>query len=144
MRYPRHELQSARPLRRSALYDRLKAKGAQFGSRMGWERANYFAPPGIAPARGCFGPPDWLPHMLAEQRAAREAAVIFDQSSFSKFMLQGADALAVLQRICANQIDVDIGRTVYTAMLNDRGGFESDVTVMRLASSRFMIISGTA
>ena len=144
MRYPRHELQSARPLRRSALYDRLKAKGAQFGTRMGWERANYFAPLGTPPVRGSFATPDWLAHMLREQQAAREAAVIFDQSSFSKFLLQGKDALAVLQRLCANQIDVGVGRTVYTAMLNERGGFESDVTVMRLAAQRFMIISGTA
>lgn len=143
MRYPRQEMQSARPLRRSALYDRLKAKGAQFGSRMGWERANYFAPPGSAPVRATFGMPDWLPHLLAEQRAAREAAVVFDQSSFSKFLVQGADALALLQRICANEIDVETGRVVYTAMLNKRGGFESDVTVMRLAANRFMIISGT-
>ncbi|HVJ44122.1 MAG TPA: FAD-dependent oxidoreductase [Dongiaceae bacterium] len=144
LRYPRQELQSARPLRRSALYDRLKAKGAQFGSRMGWERANYFAPPGSLAAQPTFGMPDWLAHVLAEQRAAREAAVVFDQSSFSKFLVQGVDALAVLQRICANEIDVDIGRVVYTAMLNSRGGFESDVTVLRLAADRFMVISGTA
>ncbi|HVJ32810.1 MAG TPA: FAD-dependent oxidoreductase [Terriglobia bacterium] len=143
MRYPRQELQSARPLRRSALYDRLKAKGAQFGSRMGWERANYFAPPGTVPARATFGMPDWLPHLLAEQRAARATAVVFDQSSFSKFLVQGADAVALLQRICANEIDVEAGRVIYTAMLNRRGGFESDVTVMRLAANRFMIISGT-
>lgn len=144
MRYPRHELQSARPLRRSALYDRLKAKGAHFGSRMGWERANYFAPADAPSPAGTFAAPDWLPFMLQEQQAAREAAVIFDQSSFSKFMLQGKDALNVLQRICANEIDVEIGRIVYTAMLNERGGFESDVTVMRLAAERFMIVSGTA
>jgi 4-methylaminobutanoate oxidase (formaldehyde-forming) len=144
MRYPRHELQSGRPLRRSALYDRLKTKGARFGSRMGWERANYFAPADAPSPAGTFAAPDWLPFMLREQQAAREAAVIFDQSSFSKFQLQGKDALNVLQRICANQIDVEIGRVVYTAMLNERGGFESDVTVMRLASERFMIVSGTA
>ncbi len=144
MRYPRHELQSARPLRRSALYDRLKAKGAQFGSRMGWERANYFAPAHTPTARDRFDTPDWLPQMLVEQQAAREKAVIFDQSSFAKFLLQGPDALPVLQRLCANEIDVEIGRTVYTALLNERGGFESDLTVMRLASHKFMIISGTA
>jgi len=144
MRYPRHELQSARPLRRSALYDRLKAKGAQFGSRMGWERANYFAPPDTPASRPGFGKPDWLPRMLAEQQAAREAAVVFDQTSFAKFLVQGKDALPALQYLCANQIDVPVGRSVYTPMLNHRGGFESDVTVMRLGANRFMVISGTA
>jgi 4-methylaminobutanoate oxidase (formaldehyde-forming) len=144
MRYPRHELQSARPLRRTALYDRLKAKGARFGSRLGWERANYFAPLDAPQSQGRFEAPDWLEHMLVEQQAAREAAVLFDQSSFSKFLLKGRDALAVLQRLCANQIDVEIGRSVYTALLNERGGFESDLTVLRLATQQFMIISGTA
>jgi 4-methylaminobutanoate oxidase (formaldehyde-forming) len=144
MRYPRHELQSARPLRRSALYDRLKAKGARFGSRMGWERANYFAPREAPASQASFGAPDWLPHMLVEQQAAREAAVIFDQTSFAKFMLQGKDALTVLQRLCANEIDVEVGRAVYTALLNERGGFESDLTIIRLAPQRFMIVTGTA
>ncbi|TXH37333.1 MAG: FAD-dependent oxidoreductase [Rhodospirillaceae bacterium] len=144
MRYPRQELQSARPLRRSPLYDRLQAKGARFGSRMGWERANYFAPGEAAPIRDTFGKPGWLPYMLAEQRAARETAAIFDQSSFSKFLLQGRDALAVLQKICANQMDVAVDRMVYTAMLNERGGFESDLTVIRLAPSSFLIVTGTA
>jgi 4-methylaminobutanoate oxidase (formaldehyde-forming) len=144
MRYPRQELQSARPLRRSPLYDRLAARGARFGSRMGWERANYFAPSDAPAPRDTFGKPDWLPHMLREQQAAREAAAIFDQSSFSKFLLQGRDALAVLQRICANQMDVAVDRMVYTAMLNDRGGFESDLTVIRLAPTSFLIITGTA
>ncbi len=144
MRYPRHELQSARPLRRSPLYDRLAAKGARFGSRMGWERANYFAPADAASIRDTFGTPGWLPHMLAEQKAAREAAAIFDQSSFSKFLLQGRDALLVLQKLCANQMDVPVDRMVYTAMLNERGGFESDLTVVRVAPTSFLIITGTA
>ncbi|MET1026183.1 MAG: FAD-dependent oxidoreductase [Dongiaceae bacterium] len=144
MRYPRQELQSARRQRRSPLYDRLAAKGARFGSRMGWERANYFAPPDAAPARDTFGRPDWLPYMLAEQRKAREAAAIFDQSSFSKFLLQGRDAFAVLQKLCANQIDIQTDRLVYTAMLNERGGFESDLTIIRLAQTSFLIITGTA
>ncbi|MDY0883921.1 FAD-dependent oxidoreductase [Dongia soli] len=144
MRYPRQELQSARPLRRSPLYDRLQARGARFGSRMGWERANYFAPLDAAPARDTFGKPDWLPYMLAEQRAAREAAAIFDQSSFSKFLLQGREALSVLQKVCANQMNVAVDRMVYTAMLNERGGFESDLTVIRVAPNSFLIITGTA
>src|SRR5262245_44598106 len=122
MRWPREELKTARPLRRSPLYDRLRAKGAVFGSKMGWERANYFLPPGADEPPYTFGIPGWLPYVLEEQRACREDVAVFDQTSFSKFMLKGRDALAVLQRLCANDIDVPIGAMVYTAMLNPRGG----------------------
>ena len=133
MRWPREELVTVRPLRRSPLYERLATRGAVFGSKMNWERANYFLPPGASPPPPTFGPPGWLPQVLAEQRACREDAVVFDQTSFSKFVLKGRDALAVLQRLCANEIDVAPGRIVYTAMLNARGGFESDLTVIRIA-----------
>jgi heterotetrameric sarcosine oxidase gamma subunit len=144
MRWPREELETVRPLRRSPLYDRLAAKGAVFGSKMSWERPNYFLPAG-APRPPCtLGVPGWLPHVLDEQRACREDVVVFDQTSFGKFVLKGRDALAVLQRLCANEIDVPIGRMVYTAMLNARGGFESDLTVIRIGPSEFFIITGSA
>jgi 4-methylaminobutanoate oxidase (formaldehyde-forming) len=144
MRWPRQELVSARPLRTSALYDRLAARGAEFGAKNGWERANYFRPEGASvPAFG-LGTPGWLPWMQAEMRATREAVAMYDQSSFSKLLLQGRDALAVLQRLCANEMDVPVDRMVYTAVLNDRGGFESDLTVIRLATERFLIITGSA
>jgi len=143
MRWPRHELKTVRPLRRSPLYDRLAAKGARFGARMGWERANYFAP-GDVEISYSFGRPAWLPYCLEEQRATREHVAIFDQTSFAKLLLQGRDATAVLQRLCANDIDVALGRMVYTAMLNHRGGFESDLTVIRLAEASFLLITGTA
>jgi 4-methylaminobutanoate oxidase (formaldehyde-forming) len=142
MRWPRQELVTARPLRRSPLYDRLKAKGARFGNRFGWERVNYFAP-GAAEPTYTFGKPDWLPHVIEESWAARERVAVFDQTSFAKLLLQGRDALAVLQRLCANDMDVPIGRMVYTAMLNRRGGFESDVTVTRLGEAEFLIITGS-
>lgn len=144
MRWPRQELVSARPLRRSALYDRLATKGARFGARMGWERALYFAPPGEPDPTYTFDQPGWLKYLVAEQQAVRERAAIFDQTSFSKFLLQGRDALKVLQRLCANEIDVPAGRIVYTALLNQRGGFESDLTVIRLTETAFLIISGSA
>jgi 4-methylaminobutanoate oxidase (formaldehyde-forming) len=79
-----------------------------------------------------------------EQRATREDVVVFDQTSFAKFVLEGRDALALLQRLCANEIDVSVGRMVYTAMLNERGGFESDLTITRLAPGRFFILTGSA
>ncbi|HXP73379.1 MAG TPA: FAD-dependent oxidoreductase [Stellaceae bacterium] len=143
MRWPRYELKSVRPLRRSPLYDRLEAKGARFGARMGWERANYFAP-GAGEIPYSYGRPAWLPYCLDEQRAAREHVAIFDQTSFAKLLFQGRDALAVLQRLCANDLDVAAGRMVYTAMLNARAGFESDLTVIRVGDTAFLLITGTA
>ena len=143
MRWPREELQTVRPLRRSPLYDRLQAKGAVFGTKLNWERANYFLPPGASAAPYTLDTPQWLPYVLDEQRACREDVVVFDQTSFSKFVLKGRDALAVLQRLCANEIDVPIGRMVYTAMLNRRGGFESDLTITRLARDTFFILTGS-
>lgn len=144
MRWPRQELETARPLRTSPLYDRLAAKGAVFGAKNGWERVNYFRPAGAAPAVHGLGRPGWLDWVIAEQRATRDAVAIYDQTSFGKLLVQGRDALAVLQRLCANEIDVPLGKMVYTAMLNERGGFESDLTVMREKADRFLIITGSA
>ena len=144
MRWPRQELESARPLRTSPLYDLLAAKGAEFGSKNGWERANYFRRDGAPrPAFG-LGKPGWLPWVIEEMRATREAVALYDQTSFGKLLLQGRDALPLLQRLCANELDVDVGRMVYTAMLNERGGFESDLTVMRQGEQRFLVITGSA
>ncbi|MFZ2652326.1 MAG: FAD-dependent oxidoreductase [Burkholderiaceae bacterium] len=148
MRWPRQELETARQLRTSPLYDLLAAKGAEFGAKNGWERANYFkrSVNGDRPPRPAFslGTPGWLPWVQAEQRATREAVAIYDQTSFGKLLLQGRDALRVLQRLCANDVDVPVDRMVYTAILNRRGGFESDLTVLRLAIDRFLLITGSA
>ena len=144
MRWPRQELVTARPLRTSPLYDLLAARGAEFGSKNGWERANCFRPAGAAPARHGLGTPDWLPWMRSEMRATREAVALYDQTSFGKLLLQGPDALALLQRLCANDVDVAPGRMVYTGLLNRRGGFESDLTVMRQAADRFLLVTGSA
>jgi 4-methylaminobutanoate oxidase (formaldehyde-forming) len=148
MRWPRQELETARPLRTSPLHDLLLAKGATFGAKNGWERVSYFragdpvaASPPYPPT---LGKPAWLDDMVREQRATRHAVALYDQTSFGKLLLQGRDALAVLQRLCANEMDVAPGRMVYTPMLNERGGFESDVTVTRLAADRFLIVTGSA
>jgi len=145
MPWPNRELQSARPLRRSPLYDRLAAQHALFGSKMGWERPNFFAP-AKEDARidyswdrqNCF------PHVAAEHRATREAVTVSDLTSFSKFMLQGEDAESILQYLCANDVAVPPGTTVYTGLLNARGTYESDLTVARLSLDRFMLVTGTA
>ncbi len=148
MRWPRQELETARPLRTSPLYDTLHAKGAEFGSKNGWERVNYFRADGARAPAHTLGKPGWLPWMIAEQRATREAVALYDQSSFSKLQLQGHGALAVLQRLCANEIDIPVDKMVYTAMLNERGGFESDLTIIRQKpdrfGDRFLIVTGSA
>jgi 4-methylaminobutanoate oxidase (formaldehyde-forming) len=144
MRWPRQELETARPLRTSPLYDLLAQRGAEFGSKNGWERANYFKPGGSARPPYGLGTPGWLPWVRDEMRATRESVVLYDQTSFGKLLVQGRDALALLQRLCANEIDVAPGRMVYTAMPNRRGGFESDLTVMRQAVDRFLVVTGSA
>jgi 4-methylaminobutanoate oxidase (formaldehyde-forming) len=144
MRWPREELRTVRPLRRSPLYDRLAARGAVFGTKLNWERANYFLPAGAPLPPPTLGTPGWLPHVLDEQRACREGVVVFDQSSFAKYVVKGRDAAAVLGRLCANEVDVEPGRIVYTPMLNARGGFESDVTLARLSHDSFFVLTGSA
>ncbi|MGB3541097.1 MAG: FAD-dependent oxidoreductase [Mesorhizobium sp.] len=145
MPWPNRELDTARPLRRSPLYDRLAAKGACFGSKMGWERANWFGRPGETPQTDyAFGRQNWHDAVAREMKATREGVAIFDQTSFAKLLMQGRDACAVLNRICAANIDVPVGTSVYTGMLNERGGYESDLTVMRLAAQKFLIVTGSA
>jgi sarcosine dehydrogenase len=145
MPWPNRELESARPFRRSPLFDRLSAKGAVWGSKMGWERPNVFAPTG-AERRIDYGwdRQNWFPWHAAEQKAAREAVALFDLTSFAKILIQGADATSELQRLCANDIAVPVGQTVYTGLLNARGGYESDVTVARLETEAFLLVTGTA
>ena len=145
MPWPQREHESGRPFRRSPLYDRLKARGAWFGNKMGWERPNWFAGAGKTPdMQYGWGRGAWFDAVAAEHRATREAVSVVDETSFGKFMMQGRDAEKVLQRLCANDVAVPVGRTVYTALLNDRGTFESEVTIARLARDKFMIVTGSA
>jgi sarcosine dehydrogenase len=145
MPWPNRELMSARPLRRSPLYDRLDAQNALFGSKMGWERPNFFAPT-RADARIDYSweRQNWFPYAASEHKATREAVTVTDLTSFSKFMMEGADAERVLQRLCANDVAVPPGTTVYTGLLNARGTYESDLTIARLATDRFLLVTGTA
>jgi len=145
MPWPNRELDSARPFRRSALYDRLSAKNAVFGSKMGWERVNWFARDGEkAETVYSFGRQNWHDAVGEEHKAVREDVAVFDQSSFSKLMVQGRDACRELNRICAANIDVEVGKTVYTGLLNVRGGYESDLTVLRVKKQEFLLITGSA
>jgi glycine cleavage system T protein len=145
MHWPFRQAESARGVRKSALHDRLAAAGACFGEVCGFERANWFAPPGTAAAyEYSYGRQNWFEPSATEHRAVRERVGLFDQSSFAKFILRGRDAAAVLGRICANDIDVPVGKVIYTQWLNERGGIEADLTVTREAEDAYLIVTGCA
>ncbi len=142
MHWPFRQPATARGVRRSAVHGRLAARGAVFGVVAGWERANWFATAGVEPRYVyTYGRQNWFPCAGAEHRAVREAVGLFDQSSLAKFRVQGPDATAVLQRLCANDVDVAPGRIVYTQMLNARGGIECDLTVSRLTEDAYLIVT---
>ncbi|MDT4939333.1 MAG: hypothetical protein QOG80_3004 [Pseudonocardiales bacterium] len=142
---PNLEPEHGRDLRRSPLHDRLAAHGAWFGQKMGSERPYWFAGPGQRPSVVYgFGRQNWFENHRREHMAAREAVAVFDQSSFGKFTIAGPDACPLLQRLCGNDVDVEIGRVVYTGMFNERGTFESDLTIIRVAAEEFLAITGTA
>ncbi|GFG55263.1 FAD-dependent oxidoreductase [Mycolicibacterium agri] len=143
--WPNREMKTARPFRRSPVHHLLEAANANFGSRMGWERANFFAPAGVEPAiEYTWGKPNWLAWSAAEQINTRTAVTVFDQTSFSKYLMVGPDAEAALQWLCTADVGVDIDKAVYTGMLNERGTYESDVTVTRIGAEEFLIVSSAA
>ena len=142
--YPHEEYLSGRPKIVSPLYKKLKAKNACFGSKLGWERPNWFAAEGTEPADiYSMGRQNWFHHVGAEHKAVREVAGLFDQSSFAKFEIKGPDAEAALNYICANKIPQQIGRLVYTQLLNTRGSIECDLTIAKLGEDHFYIVTGT-
>jgi 4-methylaminobutanoate oxidase (formaldehyde-forming) len=142
--FPLEEYESGRPRIVSPLYERLKARRAVLGSKLGWERANWFAPEGME-ARDVysFGRGNWFDAVGAEHRATRERVAIFDQSSFAKFELRGKDAAEALSWVAANDVARPAGRLTYTQMLNSRGGIECDLTAARLADDLYYIVTGT-
>jgi heterotetrameric sarcosine oxidase gamma subunit len=143
--WPNRELETARPLRRSPIYHLLRDANACFGTKMGWERANFFAPRGEPPVIAySWGKQNWQPWSSAEQLAARQRVAVFDQTSFAKFLVAGPDAEAGLQWLCTNDVAVPPGRTVYTGMLGSRGTYESDLTVTRLSATEFLLVASAA
>ncbi|MCB4771349.1 FAD-dependent oxidoreductase [Ancylobacter sp. Lp-2] len=142
--WPHEEHASGRPLRRSPLYDRLKAQGAVFGEKLGWERPNWFAAQGEeARDRYTFGRPNWTGAVAREHQTARTGLGLIDQSSFAKFLLIGRDAEAALSAVSAADVAGPVGSVTYAPMLNLRGGIECDVTVARLSPTSYYIVSGT-
>jgi glycine cleavage system aminomethyltransferase T/glycine/D-amino acid oxidase-like deaminating enzyme len=143
--YPYRQMETSRDIRHSPLHEKLQAHNACFGEAAGWERPNWFAPEGVEPKyEYSFGRQNWFEYNAAEHKAAREKVVLFDQSSFSKYLVQGRDSCKVLQRISSANVDVEPGKMVYTHWLNDRGGIEADLTVTRMAEDQYWIVSGAA
>ena len=144
MAWPSEEHASGRPCRRSPLYGALLESGAVFGEKLGWERPNWFAAAGEeAKDIYTFDRPNWHEPVAREHKAAREAAVLFDQTSFAKFILKGPDAEAALNWIASNRADKPVGSIIYTQMLNDKGGIECDLTCVRTAEDEYYIVTGT-
>lgn len=145
MHWPHRQFETARPVRETPLYARLKARNAVFGTAAGWERANWFAPEGERREYiYSYGRQNWFDVVAQEHRAAREAVALFDLSSFGKTFIEGPDAETELQRICANDMAVANDKIVYTQMLNSRGGIVADVTFTRLSKQRYMMVTAAA
>jgi len=139
--FPYRQVATARGVRRSPLHEHLKARGAVFGEVAGWERANWFARDGQEREyRYSWKRQNWFDSQRAEHLAVRNGVGLFDMTSFGKIRVEGRDALAFLQRLCANDMDVEAGKIVYTQMLNGRGGIESDLTVSRLSETAFLLV----
>lgn len=144
MRYPGQEHETARGLRRSALYEKLKASGAVYGSKNGWERPLWFAPEGVEPVDQLdFINPGWHKYTAGEHHAVRNNVALIDQSSFAKFEMFGSGALATLQKLAACDVDKPIGSVLYAQLCNERGGIEADLTITRLAKDNFYIVTGS-
>ncbi len=139
--FPYRQMETARGVRRSPLHEHLRERGAVFGEVAGFERPNWFASPNQERTyRYSWKRQNWFENAGREHAAVRERVGLFDMSSFGKIRVEGRDALAFLQRVCANQMDVPVGRLVYTQMLNARGGIESDLTVTRLSETAFLLV----
>lgn len=144
MAWPHEEYTSGRPLLKSPLYDRMVEHNACFGSKLGWERPNWFAPDGVEPRdEYSFGRQNWFQAVGDEHRLVRNSVGLFDVSSFAKFELRGEDVASTLQWICANNVARSPGRISYTQLLNSRAGIECDLTVAWLRPDLFYIVTGT-
>ena len=142
MHWPHYQYRTARGARRTPLHDRLIAAGACMGETAGWERPNWFAAPGSKPEyRYSYGRQNWFAACEAECMAVRDDVALFDQTSFAKFLVQGRDALPVLNRMSTANLDMPCGKVVYTQWLNELGGIEADLTVTRLAEHEFLVVT---
>ncbi|NVB38154.1 FAD-dependent oxidoreductase [Pseudenhygromyxa sp. WMMC2535] len=141
--YPTRSMQTARGAKRSAVHDRLAARGAYFRDVSGWEGADWYAPAGETPDPGPLGweRPRWFDWWAAEHRAAREDVIVMDMSFMSKFLVQGRDAGRALDWLSTNRVDGRAGRITYTQWLNAGGTLEADLTVTKLDDERFWVVA---
>lgn len=139
--FPYRQVETSRGVRRSPIHDHLKARGAVFGEVAGWERANWFANEGQEREyRYSWKRQNWFDNQKAEHMAVRTGVGLFDMTSFGKIRVEGRDAGAFLNRVCSAEIDVPVGKIVYTMFLNQKGGIEADVTVTRLSETAWLIV----
>ncbi len=143
LHWPGSQAVTARGIRHFPMHDRLIEAGAVMGERIGWEIPLYFDRPGaVIPDEPSLGYQTWFAQVAVECCAARDAAVLIDQSCYGKLLVTGPDCVRLLNWVCANQVDVSVGNSVYSHFLNARGGIEADVTLTRLAPDEFLIITG--
>ena len=139
--FPYRQMETSRGVRRTPLHEHLKARGAVFGEVAGWERANWYAREGQAREyQYSWKRQNWFDNQKAEHLAVRNGVGFFDMTSFGKIRVEGRDACAFLNKVCGNEMDVPVGRIVYTQMLNARGGIESDLTVTRLSETAYLAV----
>jgi glycine cleavage system T protein len=133
---------SARNVKRHVLHDRLVAAGACFVQSAGWEIADWYAPKGQKPEVEAYSwqRQNWFDFAAEEHRACREDVILMDMSFMSKFLVQGRDALAALNRLSCNDLDAPVGRITYTQWTNEAGGIEADLTVTRRSENEFLVV----
>ncbi len=141
--YPSRSMQTARGAKKSAIYDRLAAKGAYFRDVSGWEGADWYAPAGVEPKvdKLSWGRQSWFPYWEAEHRAAREGVILMDMSFMAKFLVQGRDAGGLLNYLSANEVDGQSGTITYTQWLNEGGTIEADLTVTKLDDEKYWVVA---
>jgi 4-methylaminobutanoate oxidase (formaldehyde-forming) len=145
MHWPHREYTSARGARRSPIHSQLLGKGAVMGELVGWERPNWYAYPNqVKENEYSYGRQNWFDNCHEECLAIKNDVAIFDQTSYPIFTVKGKDAASALNYICSNNIDVPVNQIVYTQWLNERGGIEADVTITRMSTTEFMIVSSCA
>ncbi len=143
--YPDEEREAARPLRTTPCYDRLKAMGAVFGQKFGWERANWFAPEGVAAEdHWSFRRSKWFEYVGAEVANVTTNCGLLDMSAFAKCRIEGPGAEAFLENLIANKVPKKVGRVILAHALAPRGGVHSEFTIMREAEDSFYIVSAGA
>jgi glycine cleavage system aminomethyltransferase T/glycine/D-amino acid oxidase-like deaminating enzyme len=141
--YPTRSMMTARGAKKSAIHDRLAARGAYFKDVSGWEGADWYAPPGVEPKGDelSWGRQNWWPYWEAEHKACREGVILMDMSFMAKFLVQGRDAGQALNWISANNVDGAAGQITYTQWLNEGGKLEADLTVTKLDDEKFWVVA---